>query len=70
MRVLQVLGALLILGGLYVLISSPSYSSQKSLLKIGDVEAKVSQEHAIPPWVGGAGIAAGVILIVVGARKP
>jgi hypothetical protein len=70
MRVLQVLGALLILGGLYVLIGSFSYSSEKSLLKIGDVEAKVSQEHAIPPWVGGAGIAAGVILIVVGARKP
>jgi hypothetical protein len=70
MRVLQVLGALLILGGLYVLIGSFSYSSEKSLLKIGDVEAKVSQQHAIPPWVGGAGIAAGVILIVVGARKP
>ena len=70
MRVLQVLGALLILGGLYVLIGSPSYSSEKSLLKIGDVEAKVSQAHVIPPWVGGAGIAVGVILIVVGARKP
>jgi hypothetical protein len=70
MRVLQILGAILILGGLYVLVSSPSYSSEKSLLKIGDVEAKVSQEHAIPPWMGGAGIAVGVILIVVGARKP
>ena len=70
MRVLQILGALLILGGLFVLIKSPSYSSEKSLLKIGDVEAKVSQERAIPPWVGGAGIAAGVILIIVGARKP
>jgi len=70
MRVLQILGALMILGGLFVLIKSPSYSSEKSLLKIGDVEAKVSQEHAIPPWVGGAGIAAGVILIVVGTRKP
>ena len=70
MRVLQILGAILILGGLYVLVSSPSYSSEKSLLKIGDVEAKVSQAHVIPPWVGGAGIAVGVILIVVGARKP
>jgi hypothetical protein len=70
MRVLQVLGAILILGGLFVLIKSPSYSSEKSLLRIGDVEAKVSSEHAIPPWVGGAGIAVGVILIVVGARKP
>jgi hypothetical protein len=70
MRALQILGAILILGGLFVLIKSPSYSSDKSLLKIGDVEAKVSQEHAIPPWVGGAGVVAGVILIVVGARKP
>ena len=70
MRVLQVLGAILILGGLFVLIKSPSYSSQKSVLKIGDVEAKVSQEHAIPPWAGGAAVVVGVVLIVVGARKP
>jgi len=70
MRALQILGAILILGGLFVLIKSPSYSSDKSVLKIGDVEAKVSQEHAIPPWAGGAGVVVGVILIVVGARKP
>jgi hypothetical protein len=69
MRVLQVIGAILILGGLFVLIKSPSYSSQKSVLKIGDVEAKVSQEHPIPPWAGGAAVAVGVVLIVVGARK-
>jgi hypothetical protein len=70
MRALQVLGAILILGGLFVLIKSPSYSSQKSVLKIGDLEAKVSQEHAIPPWAGGAAVAVGVVLIVIGARKP
>jgi hypothetical protein len=55
---------------LFVLIKSPSYSSQKSVLKIGDVEAKVSQDHVIPPWAGGAAVAVGVILIVVGVRKP
>ena len=70
MRIVQVLGAILIAGGLFVLIKSPSYSSDKSVFKIGDVEAKVSQEHAISPWVGGAAIAAGVILIVTRARKP
>ena len=70
MRVLQIIGAILILGGLYVLLQSPSYSSEKSVLKIGDVEAKVSQQHAIPPWAGGAAIVAGVVLIVVGFRKP
>ncbi len=70
MRILQILGAILIAGGLFVLIKSPSYSSEKSVFKIGDVEAKVAQEHAISPWLGGAGIAAGVILLVAGGRKP
>jgi drug/metabolite transporter (DMT)-like permease len=69
MRILQILGALLIAGGLFVLIKAPSYSSDKSVFKIGDVEAKVAQEHAIPPWAGGVALAAGVVLIVVGARK-
>lgn len=70
MRLLQILGAILIAGGLFVLIKSPSYSSEKSVLKIGDVEARVTQQHAIPPWAGGAALAAGVIFIVVGTRKP
>ena len=68
MRGLQILGAVLILGGLFVLIRSPTYSSEKSVLKIGDVEAKVSQEHAIPAWAGGLAVVAGVVLII-GARK-
>jgi hypothetical protein len=70
MRMLQIVGALLIAGGLFVLVKTPTYSSEKSVFKIGDVEAKVSQEHAIPPWAGGAAVAVGVVLIVVGARKP
>jgi hypothetical protein len=70
MRILQIVGALLIAGGLFVLIKTPTYSSEKSVFKIGDVEAKVSQEHAISPWAGGAAVVAGVVLIVVGARKP
>jgi hypothetical protein len=69
MRVLQIVGALLIAGGLFILIKTPSYPSEKSVFKVGDVEAKVSQERAIPPWVGGAALAAGLVLIVVGARK-
>ena len=70
MRILQIVGAILIAGGLFVLIKAPSYSSEKSVFKIGDVEAKVAQEHAISPWAGGAALAAGVVLIVVSARKP
>jgi hypothetical protein len=69
MRVLQILGVLLIAGGLFVLVKSPSYSSDKSVFKIGNVEAKVAQERTVPAWAGGAAIAAGVVLIAVGARK-
>jgi hypothetical protein len=69
MRILQIVGVLLIAGGLFVLIKAPTYSSDKSVFKVGDVEARVAQERAIPPWVGGAALAAGVVLIVVGARK-
>jgi len=69
MRILQVLGVILIAGGLFILIKGPSYSSEKSVFKIGDVEAKVAQEHTIPPWAGGAALVAGVVLIVAGARK-
>jgi hypothetical protein len=70
MRILQIVGALLIAGGLFVLIKSPSYTSEKSVFKIGDVEARVAQDHAISPWMGGAALAAGIVLIVAGARKP
>jgi hypothetical protein len=69
MRIVQIVGALLVAGGLFVLIKAPTYSRDKSVFKIGDVEAKVAQEHAIPPWVGGAALAAGAVLIVVGVRK-
>ena len=69
MRIVQVLGVLLIAGGLYVLLKSPTYSSDKSLFKVGQVEARVREDHEIPPWVGGAAVAAGLVLVVAGARR-
>jgi hypothetical protein len=69
MRAVQVIGAVLIAAGLYILVKSPSYSSDKSLFKVGQVEAKIQQDHEIPPWAGGAALAAGVVLVVMGFRK-
>jgi hypothetical protein len=68
MRAGLILGALLIAGGLYVLIKSPTYSQNKPVLKVGPVEANVEQQREIPPWVGGAALAAGVVLVVLGTR--
>jgi drug/metabolite transporter (DMT)-like permease len=69
MRAVQVIGAILIATGLYILVASPSYSSDKSLFKVGQVEAKIQQDRQIPPWVGGAALAAGVVLMAMGFRK-
>jgi drug/metabolite transporter (DMT)-like permease len=69
MRTLQILGLILIVAGLFILIKAPTYSSEKSVFKLGDAEMKVAQDRTIPPWAGGAALAAGVLLIVVGARK-
>jgi len=68
MRGVQIIGAILIAGGLYVLIKSPSYSSDKSLFKVGQIEAKLQQDHEIPPWVGGVALAAGLVLVIAGVR--
>ena len=69
MRAVQIMGALLIAAGLYILIKSPSYSSDKSLFKVGQVEAKVQTDRQIPPWAGGAALAAGVVLVAAGIRR-
>jgi drug/metabolite transporter (DMT)-like permease len=69
MRALQIVGALLIAGGLFILIKSPSYSSEKSVLKVAGIEAKVNEQHEIPAWAGGAALAAGVVLVIAGMRK-
>jgi drug/metabolite transporter (DMT)-like permease len=69
MRAMQIVGALLIAAGLFIMIKSPSYSSEKSVLKVAGLEAKVNEQHEIPAWAGGAALAAGVVLVVVGFRK-
>jgi drug/metabolite transporter (DMT)-like permease len=69
MKALQIIGALLIAAGLYVLVRGASYPSDKSLFRVGDVEAKIERHHQVPPWVGGVGIAAGLVLVVVGVGK-
>ena len=69
MRTAQIIGAILILGGLFILMKSPTYSSDKSLFKVGQVEATIQQSHEIPPWTGWAALAAGVVLVVAGVRR-
>ena len=69
MRALQISGAALIVIGLWLMIRPPSYSREESVFKVGDIEAKMRQEHPVPGWVGGLALGAGLVLVVVGFRK-
>jgi len=69
MRYLTISGVVLIAAGLFVILRPPSYSSEQSVLKLGDLEAKVQQQRTVPGWVGGTLLGAGCVLLVFGVRK-
>jgi hypothetical protein len=69
MRALQISGAVLIVIGLWMIIQPPSYLREESVFKLGDIEAKMQQEHRVPGWVGGIALGAGLVLFVVGIKK-
>ena len=48
MRALQISGVVLIAIGLWIIIRPPSYSREESVLKFGDIEAKMQEQHTVP----------------------
>jgi hypothetical protein len=69
MRYLSILGVLLAVAGAYVVFKGVSYNKEESVFKVGQFEAKVQERHAVPQWIGGIGLGAGVVLIVLGMRR-
>lgn len=69
MRALQIIGALLIAIGLWVLIRPPSYTREQNVLKLGDVQATVQHQQPVPGWAGGIALGAGAVLLIVGFRR-
>jgi hypothetical protein len=72
MRFISVLGIILIIFGIFVLASEGiSYTKTEKVLDIGPVEATTQHRKTIPipPVAGGAAVAAGVALVIVGALR-
>lgn len=69
MRAMAISGLVLIAIGLWAVLRPPSYSTEESVLKLGDIEAKMQREHTVPGWVGGLALGAGLVLVVVGLKK-
>jgi prolipoprotein diacylglyceryltransferase len=69
MRSLAIAGILLAVLGAFVVFRGASYRSERSVVKVGDLQLSADQQRAIPTWVGGVAIVGGVLLMGAGLRK-
>ncbi len=63
MKAALIIGLVLIAAGIFLIVRPPHYASEQSVFKIGNVEARMQQERALPGWVGGTVLGAGIIII-------
>ena len=64
--ILIILGAALLVGGIWIVAGSGTYQSTETVLQIGSASLKATEEKAIPQWLGIAGIAVGGVLTLAG----
>jgi len=69
MKPLLFVGLILIAAGGFVVFRGLNYTSQRSVLKLGEFEASLEEKRAVPAWAGAITIAGGLALVVVGARR-
>jgi len=69
MRPLVLVGLALVVVGGFILLRGLSFTSQKSVFKVGDFQATVEEHRSVPPWIGGLLLAGGIVLLVGGGRR-
>jgi hypothetical protein len=71
MKPLTIVGIILIVFGIFVLASEGiSYTKTEKVLDLGPIEATAKRQKTIPihPLAGGAALAAGIVLVITGAK--
>ena len=69
MKASLIAALVLIAAGIFLILRPPHYASEQSVLKLGNLEAKMQQERTLPAWVGGAVLGAGIVLLGAGLVK-
>ena len=69
MKAAIVAGLILIAAGIFLIVRPPHYASEQSVFKLGQLEARMQQERALPGWVGGVALGAGIVLLGAGLVK-
>jgi hypothetical protein len=72
MKPIILVGIVLIAIGVVALVyQGITYTTREKVLQIGPLEATKKTEKTIPlpPFLGGASLAAGIVLIIIGVKK-
>lgn len=69
MKYQVIAGIALVALGAVILFRGVSYPSQRSVMRVGNMEASVEERRAIPTWLGGVAMAGGLVLGVAGLRR-
>jgi hypothetical protein len=69
MKIVMFLGVVLVGLGVWVVSGHAVYKTKREVLRIGDIKASMTEDHALPLWVGYAGCAGGVALLLVAAGR-
>ena len=69
MRIRTLFGAILILGGGYILARGLSYTTKEHMLDIGNVHVTADERQPVPTWAGGLVAIAGLVLVVSGSAN-
>ena len=64
--------ALIVLGIVALAYKGISYTSREKVIDIGPIQATADTQKTIPlsPLLGGLALVGGIVLVVVGAKKP
>jgi len=69
MRPLSLVGILLLVVGAFIVFRGLTYESRDEVLRVGDLKASVEERRAVPTWVGGVAIVAGIALLAAGMKR-
>jgi hypothetical protein len=69
MRPLSIVGILLLVVGAFIVFRGATYKDRDEVVRVGDLKASVEERRAVPTWVGGAAIVAGIVLLAAGMKR-
>ncbi len=69
MRPTILAGIALIVIGSFLFIRGGTFTTRRDVVKIGDLKISADEQHPVAPWIAGAAVAGGAILVLAGARR-